>query len=710
MLFRRSLQLAAFVTCAVSAFAASGSFTIDQVMSAPFASSPIASPVGNRVAWLLNERGERNIWVAQAPDWKGHKITNFNRDDGQEIADLAWAPDGSYLLFARGGDFENGGDNPNPDLSPTRPDQSIWSVAMDGSPAKKLVEGRLPAISPKGDLVAFIRNGQIFMMQPSGENAKNAVMQKATVATLRWSPDGSELAFVSNRQNHAIIGIYRPADRNLRYLDASVDRDSDPVWSPDGTRVAYIRIPAGRGFGAGARREGNPWSIRIADVKTGFGHEVFRAKEGPGSVFHRLEAEQQLFWTAGDRLVFPWELTGWCHLYSVPVAGESYKELTPGEGEVEHVAIAHDGKTMFYSTNIGDIDRRHLWEVSVTGGSAPKQITRGEDIEWAPAPAADGSALVFLASAYNKKAHASVRTVDGHMKELAPEATPSEFPASALVRPEAVLITAADGMVIHGQLFLPKETNGQKHPALVFFHGGSRRQMLLGFHYMYYYSNAYSLNQYLANQGYIVLSVNYRSGIGYGLNFREALHYGPAGASEFNDVIGAGLYLRSRADVDPKRIGVWGGSYGGYLTALALSRASDLFAAGVDFHGVHDWSTLRGGVNAGANSTGDPEVLRAQQEAARIAFESSPMASVKTWKSPVLLIHGDDDRNVNFGQTVMLVEALRDQHVDFEELIIPNEIHDFLMYRHWVEAYKATADFFARKLQNASSTEMAQTH
>jgi dipeptidyl aminopeptidase/acylaminoacyl peptidase len=125
----------------------------------------------------------------------------------------------------------------------------------------------------------------------------------------------------------------------------------------------------------------------------------------------------------------------------------------------------------------------------------------------------------------------------------------------------------------------------------------------------------------------------------------------------------------------------------------------------VDFHGVHDWSTLRGG-GAAANSTGDPEVVRAQQEAARIAFESSPMAYVKTWKSPVLLIHGDDDRNVNFSQTVMLVEALREQHVYFEEMIIPNEIHDFLMYQHWVDAYKATADFFARKLENGA--EVAQ--
>jgi dipeptidyl aminopeptidase/acylaminoacyl peptidase len=243
-------------------------------------------------------------------------------------------------------------------------------------------------------------------------------------------------------------------------------------------------------------------------------------------------------------------------------------------------------------------------------------------------------------------------------------------------------------MPVHAQLFLPPgSAPNKKHPALVFMHGGSRRQMLLGWHYMDYYNNAYAMNQYLASQGYVVLSINYRSGIGYGLNFREAINYGASGASEFNDVEGAGLYLRTRADVDAAHIGLWGGSYGGYLTALGLARASSLFAAGVDFHGVHDWSA-----RAGANGASPPT------DAARTAFESSPMASVRTWRSPVLLIHGDDDRNVNFSETITLANALRQQGVYFEQLILPDEIHGFLRHDSWLRGYHATADFFRRKL------------
>jgi dipeptidyl aminopeptidase/acylaminoacyl peptidase len=276
---------------------------------------------------------------------------------------------------------------------------------------------------------------------------------------------------------------------------------------------------------------------------------------------------------------------------------------------------------------------------------------------------------------------------------MAAAAIPGEFPEAALVKPEAVVFPGSDGVPIHGQLFLPSAArSGERHPAVLFFHGGSRRQMLLGWHYNYYYRNAYAFNQYLASRGFVVLSVNYRSGIGYGMEFREALDYGATGASEFRDVQGAGLYLRTRADVDPARIGLWGGSYGGYLTALGLARASDLFAAGVDLHGVHDWNVVIGNFEP----TYDPSK---HGDAARLAFESSPMADVKSWRSPVLLIHGDDDRNVPFSETVDIAEPLRKQGVEVEQLVFPDEIHDFLVHAHWIEAYRTAAEFLERRLR-----------
>ena len=224
--------------------------------------------------------------------------------------------------------------------------------------------------------------------------------------------------------------------------------------------------------------------------------------------------------------------------------------------------------------------------------------------------------------------------------------------------------------------------------------------MLLGYHYISYYHNAYTFNQYLASQGFVVLSVNYRSGVGYGLDFREALDYGARGASEFRDVLGAGHYLRTRADVDPDRIGLWGGSYGGYLTALGLARASDMFAAGVDFHGVHDWN-----IEFDFDNRQLPDQLDELADVKRLAWESSPMSSVDTWRSPVLFIHGDDDRNVPFRETVDLAQKLRRQGVDIEFLVFPDEVHGFLLHESWVEAYEAAAKFFEQKLGREDDRE-----
>jgi dipeptidyl aminopeptidase/acylaminoacyl peptidase len=509
---------------------------------------------------------------------------------------------------------------------------------------------------------------------------------------LTWSPDGKALAFVSGRGDHAFIGVYSLTMRRLRYLAPSTEEDSEPAWLPDGHRIAFLRQPPDvSGIDFKPRRTAQPWSIEVVDVESGQARELWRAKPGAGSVFHEADTDHQLLWAAGNRLVFPWEGDGWIHLYSIDAGGGTPRALTPGDFEVQSVALAADRKTVYYTSNQGDIDRRHLWQVSVDGGEA-RQITHGDGIEVAPVVTADGT-VALLHSDARVPIRPAVIAANGELRDLAPQLVPGEFPAAKLIVPQQVIFSSADGMKIHGQLFLPASANdGKRHPAVVFFHGGSRRQMLLGWHYMQYYSNAYAMNQYLASLGYVVLSVNYRSGIGYGLNFREALNYGAAGASEFNDVLGAGLYLRGRADVDGARIGVWGGSYGGYLTALALARASDLFAAGVDMHGVHDW-------NLELTIWQPSYDANADQQAARIAWEASPLASVKGWRSPVLLMQGDDDRNVQFSQTVRLAAALRVQGTPFEEHVFPDEIHDFLLYRTWLAAYQYEAEFFGRYLK-----------
>jgi len=605
---------------------------------------------------------------------------------------IQWTADGRSIVYVRGGNLEQIGQvSQNPGSLAQMPDQYIWIVPFEGGAPTKLAEGHSPSVSKNGN-IAFIRASQVWMTNVNGEKPVELIHTRGGSSSLRWSPDGSQLAFVNSRGDHSFIGVFKPGTKAVKYLDPSTDRDSSPVWNADGTRVAYIRTPSiARVGGATARREElTPWSIRIAEVATGIGREVWHADKGPGSVRHAMAAADQLLWADGDRLAFAWEKSGWNHLYSVSAEGGRPTELTPGEFEIEDVALSENRGELLFSSNQDDIDRRHIWHVAVAGGTPVPVLGKlGEGIEWEPEDAGNGT-VVYFRSGAKEVGRAAVKPGNAAPHDLAPDSIPADYPMAEQVVPQQVIFKAADGMMIHAQLFQHK-TSG-KHPALVFFHGGSRRQMVLGWHYMDAYSYCYGINQYWANQGYVVLSVNYRSGIGYGLNFREALNYGASGASEYNDVIGAGLYLANRQDVDAKRIGVWGPSYGGLLTALALARSSDLFAAGVDMMGVHDWSALGG---SAATPALNPEK---QREEIRTAFESSPMASIKLWTSPVLLIHPDDDRNVAFNQTVSLVEALRTQGVYFEELIIPDEVHDFLVFQHWIDATKAADSFFTRKM------------
>jgi dipeptidyl aminopeptidase/acylaminoacyl peptidase len=664
------------------------------IFSAPFVPELSASPSGGRVAWVANQEGRRNIFVATAPDFNARQLTATTRDDGQDVTSLAWTPDGRTIYYVRGAAPNRAGENPNPASDPAGAEQAIWRVSVDGGAPVRVGEGSSPMVSPRGDALLFLRGGAIWRLRLGVPNASAERLFRARggSGSVRFAPDGRRIAFVSGRGTHAFIGTYDFETGALKWIAPGVDTDMEPVWSPDGTRLAFIRRPAARApMMFRAVREAHPWSIMVADAATGSLRRIWTADPGMGSAFWGVTTTNQLIWTADDRIVFPWEKTGWVSLWSVPASGGTAVHLTPGNFEVEFVSLARDRRTILYNSNQDDIDRRHLWRVGAAGGP-PVALTRGEGIEWALQELSDGAGIAALRATAARPSH-PVLVRGNDVRELHPGIRPARFPEQMMIAPQAVSFTASDGMRVPAQLFLPPDLRaGGRRPAVIFFHGGSRRQMLLGWHYMGYYHDTYATNQWLANAGYVVLSVNYRSGIGYGRDFREALNYGSGGASEFADVLGAGLYMRNRADVDTTRLGLWGGSYGGFLTAMGLSRASEMFAAGVDVHGVHDW-------NVGIQTFVPNYNPLQQPDSSALAFRSSPMSTIDGWRSPVLVIHGDDDRNVSFIETVTLVEALRKRGVDVEQLVFPDEVHSFLLYANRVAALQATGDFFERKLK-----------
>lgn len=681
------------------------SFTMAQVLSYPFVTEIEAAQNADRIAWVRNLNGVRNVWFAQGPKFRAHQITHYTADDGQEITQLTFSPDGTHLVYVRGGDHDanwpaKGDLAPDPDSSPVQPQVTIWAASLTGAAPVKVTEGDAPAISAQG-MLAYIKDHKVWTASLDGKaKPQRLFFDRGDDKDLQFSPDGSRLAFVSDRDgsDHAFIGVYALKDKTLTYLAPSTNRDRSARWSPDGTRIAFARI-AGKGGAPQPilQQTPTPFSLWVADARTGAGRKVWQSPDTLLGSYPETAGEVNLHWAAGNRLVFLADLDNWPHLYALPLAGGAPRLLTPGAFMVEHVVQSRDRRFMIYDANTGnsagDDDRRHIFKVPVDR-AAPRDLTSGDSLQWSPV-VASADQVAFIAA--GPKAPPAVAMVgmdasNPHSLNAAP--VPEDFPESALVVPQQVTFQSPDGLTIHGQLFRKDGGAGAK-PGIIFVHGGPPRQMLLGWHYMDYYANAYAVNQYLANHGFVVLSVNYRLGIGYGRAFHHPDHAGPTGAAEYQDVLAGARYLQKIPGVDANRIGIWGGSYGGYLTAMGLARNSDVFKAGVDMHGVHDWSRFMSvwfGDAAKRYEQGDRE------QAMKIAFESSPVAAMKTWKSPVLLIQGDDDRNVNFVQTIDLARRLDAHHIPYEELVIPNEIHGFLRHASWVKADIATAAYLKKQL------------
>lgn len=692
--------------CSVAGFAQTQSFTLEQVMSSPFPSELTAAKNVNRVAWVFDFKGERNVWVADAPKFDARQVTHYQGDDGQQILSVRLTPDGKTVVYARGS--ETGRENyvANPTTELKDPKQQVWAAEVESGKTRLLGDMGCERedcedieLSPDGKWAVWSAKHHLWLAPVAGDKpARQLTELRGDESQPQWSPDSAHIAYVSDRRDHSLIAIYDFSPERVRYVSPSADRDFAPRWSPDGTQLVFIRTAGQQNHLPLIPVRPHPWALWIANAATAEARELWHSDlEMNGSLPH-FATESLQFAASGPRIIFNSEQDGHSHLYSISYQGGRPLLLTLGDYDVEDVTLTPDKTQVVYTSNQDDVDRRHIWRVHVWGTAPippsiksenPEPLTQGKTIEWSPVVLADGKTIVCLGSSATSPAMPYYLTDKGR-EMIAANVLPRDFPSAQLVEPQQVIFPSDDGLQIHGQLFVPRN-RPQSAPALIFVHGGPPRQMMLGFHYMYYYHNAYAENQYLASLGYVVLSVNYRLGIMYGRAFREPANASWRGSSEYKDVLAGAKYLQSLSYVDSKRIGIWGGSYGGLLTALALSRNSDIFAAGVDFHGVHDWSGFLRNWEEGAQDAPD------YKDAVKLAFDSSPIAAVSKWKSPVLLIHGDDDRNVPFQQTTDLVQRLKEQHVQFEEIIIPDEIHDFLLWKTWIRGYKATADFFNRK-------------
>jgi dipeptidyl aminopeptidase/acylaminoacyl peptidase len=690
-------------------------FTLSQILSYSFPSAPVRDAGGNAIAYTLDTQGVRTVWFARGPQFAPKMVWSSGADDGQELSNLAISNDNRYVVYVRGSDHDENWPvplQPNPASYTVEQQEQVWAVSTDGGTPKLIGNGDAPAISPDSMRVVFVDGAGAVEVAPidGSAPAKKLFFDRGKDSDLRWSPDGSALAFVSSRDgDHSFIGIYRNGATSLEFLAPTTSQDFMPRWSFNGKAIAFVRTP-----GAGGPPQNpldwnpQPWQIWVAQPGTANARQLWASGSTQRDSLPQSGLGPFLEWLSGNRLVFNSERDNWPRLYVLEAQPRGAVEfaantrqfvaqpLTQPGVMVENASVAPDGTSVVYAANTGstpgDDDRRHLYRIERFENMDVK-LTSGASSEFYPVALAGGAVAYSAATA--QQPLLVTLLADGSRRAL--NALPADYPSSQLVTPREVSFLAPDGLKIYGQLFEP--AGGGKHPGIIFVHGGPVRQMLLTWHYMDYYSNAYAVNQYLASRGFAVLSVNYRTGIGYGHDFNFPPKWGPTGASEYQDVVAGAKFLQRQSNVDPNRIGIWGGSYGGYLAALALARNSNIFKAGVDFHGVHDWSLDIDNPVWGITN----QFKRYQQFDTRammkLAWESSPDSAIATWRSPVLLIQGDDDRNVEFHQMVDLVERLRAARVPFEQIVIPNEIHGFLRYASWAMADEATLDYFERQLK-----------
>jgi len=709
----------------------------------------------DRVAWVAYERGMRNVYTAAAPEFRATRLTSFLQDDGIEVSDVELSDDGSTAIFIRGTAPNREGWVANPLHDPRGQERTVWAVRTAGGPAWRVAAANAATLAPDGKSVLYVKDGQIFRARilpnapaPASDTLLPFIKEWGRQSNPRWSPDGSKIAWMSDRENHALIGVYDMRTRRVDFLAPSVDCDAGPAWSADSKHIVFMRRPGvpfgmqaqqgsggignppgpatarggrgavggcnpfgfGRGGGRGEAREdttrfrrmpglyraafkgGYNLSVMVADVSrcpaatgpTEAGGTECSARElwhdAPND--EKFAGMRAVIW-AGDHIIFPLSPPDdeWDRYYSISVANPAAGPvmLTTTNGLIEDAtsaALSRDGRTLYYCTNADDIEKRHIWSVPTSGGT-PKQVSTDDGIETSPEPLASGKQLAVLYFGPAQPASVGIVPASGGATRVVYPTLAADFPKSAHVTPQIVVIRSPDSLEIHNQLFLPRDLKpGERRPALIFVHGGPVRQMLPGYHYMQFYHWAYAYNQWLASQGYVVMSVNYRSGIGYGRKFRFAENTNARGNSEYQDVLAAGKYLQTRADVDPSRIGIWGLSYGGLLTSQALARNSDIFVAGADLAGVHLYG----------NSL----------DTTATSYKSSAISAIDSWKSPVFLVQGDDDRNVAFAQTVGLVQLLRAHNVYYELMVIPDDTHESLIHARWIEIFGRMGDFLHR--------------
>jgi dipeptidyl aminopeptidase/acylaminoacyl peptidase len=673
-----------------------GRLTMEAFLHAQWIYQPAWSPDGRYVAYVADDWVRQNIYVAPAAGGAPIRVSdspNFIGNPSFNSAGEAptWAPDSRALLYAQDGDL----------FVTSVPDAKILRLT---DTAESETGARF---SPDGAQIAFSKGGDLYVLNHTSGTIRQLTRERRGDGGIVWSPDGQWIAFSSGasvavawspdysgslvsyhwrKPGPRDVGIVSSSGGPVRWMAASAEYESFADWAPDSRSMLVER--------------------RSADVKdrallvtTIDGTSVQQIYAQHDDKFLPSNDQHARFSPDGRTIAFTSDGDGWNHLYLVRPDGTGLRQLTTGSYEVSFPSWSPDGKRLLFCSTEHGTEQRHAYTVDVDS-SRRTRLTTAAGVNTAAALAPDGRQYLFLRSDPTNVPDVWVGSIPpgGEPRRLT-DAMPSSLRKYEWQTPQIVTFPSeVDGTQIKAQLFVPRGLEkGRTYPAIIHTHQAAiYQEVYLGPGPQKDNVAWYGFNQRLAQEGYVVLNVDYRGSYGYGRDFRVG-DYRDLGGNDARDVISAIAYLRSLGYVDTNRLGVYGMSYGGHMVLSLLTKFPNAFRAGVDIAGVADfllnYESLYGPWILGRLGTPEqnPEAYR----------NASAINFIEQLKSPLLILHGTNDPNVTVLQSIMLVDRLLKAGKTFEFEIYPGEIHFFTKRRSWVDAFGKIEKFFDEHVRRA---------
>jgi dipeptidyl aminopeptidase/acylaminoacyl peptidase len=669
-----------------------GSLTIDRISEIKYPTDQTWSPDGKTIAFLWDAAGKQDIYTVQAGS-APVAVTDFPVSPDtlrSDIGHFEWVS-ADRVLFTKDG--------------------TLWSVSTVTRKPMRMAgfEGvAVFTLLHDKKQILYAQKGQIYVNTLDGKTPRQLshLAENLRVSALTVSPDDLHLSYSAGEGEDIAANIPFNGDR-VRVYRATVVVAVTRLMSIYGGEE--VTLPAGGGgFGGGRAGAGIQWVSLpsgpgvlqqefSADRKTreikvttlsGETHTIW--KDYDPAWWSPSNSPKTVVSPDGKWLAFICDRTGWPLVYAIPTDATSEsqaKQLSFGKKIDGFPAWSPDSKRVAYSNSKdGDEMSRYISIADVATGKI-ETVVKDPGVSLDPVFSPDGSMIAFSRSSVEHplEVFEAPTRVDAAITRLT-NSMPSEIQVSDLTPPKPIYYPSrADKKPVPATLWVNKNLDlTKKHPAIIWVHGSGDGQNYLGWQpgswRMYY-----AMDQYFAQQGYVILTVDYRGNSGYSRDWATG-SYADAGGSETGDVNGGADYLKTLPYVDGNRIGVWGLSYGGYMVLQSLVVDPTLFNCAIDVAGVGDWYTYNVGVSSrlGSNPSSNPELWD----------RSSPVRHLDKLVRPLLILQGTADINVPFWETLKVVDTLEKLHKPFDLMIYPGEPHWFRRSYVLEDAWRRSEAFF----------------